>query len=390
MAPDTDNPAGEVRDARKTLAAAQENIRKSSKTVVIQGFDATRELLRGSKVKQSGAGAALVDTSRPEEVGIFYLDGEEHRRKRAVISKYFTLKAIETRYQAIVERVTDRLLAQFRKEGRGHLNEIGFHLAVAVVAEILGINYEDDLAGLAARVTATTGASDQRLPVRDAADVAITTFFETDVLPAINARRNDRKEDVISRLLDDGWSDRAILTECLAYSVAGMLTTREFIVMATWYLCERPELREQFTRGGRDVQFGILEEILRLEPIVGVIVRRTTEDIDTPVCGHIPSGTLLAMDVRYANMDESSVGGCPHAIDPERLKTSKAGSGFMSFGDGPHRCPGAQLALHEARLFLDRLFKVPGLKLARAPDVAWYRPISGYELHDAIITCDRG
>jgi cytochrome P450 len=387
MAPDSDNPSGE-RDARKTLAAAQQNIRKSKSTVIINGFDPTRELLRGNKVKQSGAGASLLDTSKVDETGIFYLDGEEHRRKRAVISKYFTLKAIETRYQAIIERVTDKLLAEFRKAGRGRLNDIGFHLAVAVVAEILGLSFENDLVGLADRVVATTGASDQRLPVRDGEDAAVHAFFETDVLPAINARRNNRREDVISRLLDDGWSDRAILTEALAYSVAGMLTTREFIVMATWYLCERPELRAQFRTGDRDVQFGILEEILRLEPIVGVIVRRTTEDVDLPACGHIASGTLLAMDVRYANMDESYVGACPHAIDPARAKTSKAGSGFMSFGDGPHRCPGAQLALHEARLFLDRLFQIPGLKLERAPDITWYRPISGYELYDAIITCD--
>jgi len=61
----------------------------------------------------------------------------------------------------------------------------------------------------------------------------------------------------------------------------------------------------------------------------------------------------------------------------------------MSFGDGPHRCPGAQLSFHEARIFFEKLFAVPGIKLEKVPSIHWYRPISGYELHDALITCDK-
>ena len=188
--------------AARTLAAAQKNIRKSGSKIYVSSFDAAREILRGAKVKQSGAGANLLDTSKAEEVGLFYLDGEEHRRKRAAVSKFFTLKAIETRYQAIIERISSELLGQFRKAGRACLNDMGFRLAVAVVAEIVGLSYDNDLDGLAARVSATLGEPDQRLPVRGSKDTSIRDFFEEDVLPAINARRNTRKEDVISRLLD--------------------------------------------------------------------------------------------------------------------------------------------------------------------------------------------
>jgi len=151
----------------------------------------------------------------------------------------------------------------------------------------------------------------------------------------------------------------------LAYSIAGMLTTRELIVMAAWYLFEQPALRERFQGGGRDVQFGILDEILRLEPIVAVLARRVVEDIDTPACGHIPAGTLVAIDIRATNLDEAAAGACPHRIDPDRAGGAAAGSGFMSFGDGSHRCPGAQLSLHEARLFLEKLLAVPASSWSR-------------------------
>jgi cytochrome P450 len=41
----------------------------------------------------------------------------------------------------------------------------------------------------------------------------------------------------------------------------------------------------------------------------------------------------------------------------------------MSFGDGPHRCLGAAVALHEGAIFLDHLFRVPGIRLAQMPTI---------------------
>jgi hypothetical protein len=376
-------------DRRKSAALAREMVRVGRSTRVIGDYRAAREILRSAKVRQAGAGTREIDTSRTDEVGIFYLDGEEHRRKRATIARYFTLRTIETRFHAIIRETSDRLLAEFRATGSGHLDAIGFRLAVAVAAEVIGLDHSD-LDGLAARVQATLTGPDDRVPVRPADDPAILDFFATDVEPAIAARREARQEDVISRLIDDGWSDRAILTEVLGYAIAGMLTTRELIVMAAWYLFEDAALRERFMTGGEDAQFAILEEVLRLEPIVAVVARQVVEDIDTPACGHIPAGTLVAIDIRAANLDEAATGACPHKILADRPAETAAGTGFMSFGDGNHRCPGAQLALHEARLFLEKLLAIPGVRMEREPSLDWFRPVYSYELHDAVIACDAG
>lgn len=56
-------------------------------------------------------------------------------------------------------------------------------------------------------------------------------FFLLDVRPAIAARRREPREDLISHLISRGYSDMNILTECITYGAAGMVTTREFI---TW------------------------------------------------------------------------------------------------------------------------------------------------------------
>ena len=63
-------------------------------------------------------------------------------------------------------------------------------------------------------------------------------------------------------------------------------------------------------------------------------------------------------------------------------------SNWLSFGDGPHRCPGAQVALHETRVFIDALFRIPGIRLTQVPTMGWQEEINGYELHGAIVECD--
>jgi hypothetical protein len=84
------------------------------------------------------------------------------------------------------------------------------------------------------------------------------------------------------------------------------------------------------------------------------------------------------------------VGEHPYEIDPDRARKMKVAGAWASFGDGPHRCPGAQVALAETRVFIDALLRVPGIRLETPPTVGWCDPIGGYELHGAIVVCDRG
>lgn len=368
-------------DARKSDGLARASVGGGGRTLYVRGFADGRALLRNPAVVQAGAGADAVDKDRVDDISLFYMDGPAHRRRRAAVAPFFTLRAIETRYRPIMERTADRLIAGFVEEGSGALDRIAFRFAVAVAAEVIGLDHAD-LDGLATRLEAVIGSDDGKLPVKGADHPAIRLFNARDVQPAIDARRAERREDVISRLLDDGCSDRFIRTEVRGYALAGMITTREFIVMAAWHLLERPELRARFRDGVEAERFAILDEIIRLEPVVGFLARFASEEQALPGCGAVAAGARVAVDIRAANVDPALAGECPHRLDPDRA----AGSG-LSFGDGPHRCPGAQLALHEARIFLARLLAVPGLRLERAPRMRWFKPITSYELHDAIIAC---
>jgi len=213
-------------------------------------------------------------------------------------------------------------------------------------------------------------------------------FWKHDLAPAIEARKREPKDDVISFMVKENYSKKGMIMECLSYGGAGMMTTREFIVMAAWHLFEKPDLRERFLTGGEDDQFAILEEILRLEPVASLLHRKAAEPVESAQGASMKEGETVCVSIREANTDEAITGPCPYELDPDRAKRMKVVGPYMSFGDGPHRCPGAQVALHESRVFLDRLFRLPGIRLVSEPEVQWNAQIQGYELRGAVVACD--
>ena len=389
-------PFDSSRDERKSARLAAERVTFDPSAQVVNRFSFAREVLRNALAKQAGADSDQVDTGNPDHAPVFYLDGEAHRRKRGTIARLFTPTAVTTRYRAIMERTTEALLARMKAAGEARLDVLSLELAVTVAAEIVGLT-NSDYTSMASRIGATlTSSVPSALPRRFGRLLRpllfrfhALNFFYWDVRPAIEARRHTRREDLISQLLDEKYSNKAIMIECMTYAVAGMVTTREFIVMAAWHLLESDALHARFLTGDEADQLAILDEILRLEPVASVLQRRAAEEMAIG-SGIIPAGTLLAVDIRSANTDESVTGACPYALDPDRAKRMKAGGGYLSFGYGSHRCPGSQVAMHETRIFLDRLLRVPGIRLEHAPQIGWSDMLMSYELRGAMIACNRG
>ncbi|WP_112107258.1 cytochrome P450 [Parafrankia sp. Ea1.12] len=387
-------PMDPTRDDRKSAALAAQRVRADAGARVVGSFDFGRAILRSATMLQAGAGSEQVKVGGDEHGPVFFLDGEEHRRRRTAIARFFTPKAISTRHRLVMERTSDELLARLRAKGSWQLDELSYQLAVAVAAEIVGLTDSNQVA-MARRIQATLLGTRLRgmHPVIRVGAQALTAvhamrFFLRDVRPAIRSRRRERRDDVISHLIDEGYPDKAILIECMTYAVAGMVTTREFIVMVAWHLFDDDELRARFAAGDEADQTAIIEEILRLEPVAAMLHRRATQDSDLGV-GSVKEGELLAVSIRAANVDPETVGECPHALDPDRARRLKAVGSYMSFGDGSHRCPGAQVAINETRVFLDRLMRLPDLRLVRTPDMTWCDGLMSYELRGATVTCSR-
>lgn len=387
-------PVHPARDDRKSAALAEAAARPDPGFAPVTKYAFARDIMRSPAVLQ-GMQADYFADKEPSRVPVIFLDGEMHKKRRAQLARYFTPKAINDRHRRVMDRTTAEVMDQLRRTGRGQLDVMSLRLACDVAAEIVGLT-NTDAAAMSDRLRKKFRASGRRkrpgLLGRLGAleDVARTMwFYRRDVVPAIRHRQQQDEDDVISFLVREGFSDQEILVECMTYATAGMITTREFIVMVAWHLLENDDLRRQFLEGGEETQFAILDEILRIDPVAAYLYRVAEQDMTTSDGRVVKAGEKFLVDIRNINTDGEATGECPFAIDAQRSKRQRMPSNWLSFGDGPHRCPGAQVALHETRVFIDALLRVPGIRLAVPPTLGWQEEINGYELHGAIVECDR-
>lgn len=366
--------------------------------VTVRSVALARAVLRASdSTKQNGFSINQADKSpvklRPP---VLFQDGEEHRAQRTAIARYFTPKAVAENYRPIIERYTDELIEELREKRVVDLAEVSLRLAVSIAGQVVGLT-DSQRPGMARRLEAfLSGGGGASLSWRPREllrflklQAAIMRFFRNDVKPAIAARRQVPKDDVISHLLSQGAKDGDILIEAITYGAAGMATTREFISVAALHFLTDDDLRSDYVNGTPAERQKILSEILRLEPVVGALFRKvlgelTLDTADGPVT--LPHGTAITVDVMSANADETAVGPHPLCLDPQRQMLVKGVQPtVMSFGDGTHRCPGSFLALEESDIFLHRLMSQPGLRIAKEPDMRFNDLVESYELRDFMV-----
>ena len=366
----------------------------------VRSTEAVRHVLRlRDATTQAGFSAESMPASAGERP-ILFMDGEPHRTQRTKVARFFAPRTVTSRYRALMEVRADDLVAEAVAATTFQLDDLSLRYSTQVAAQVIGLT-NSDLDGMARRLERLFGSPDrspqERRPGgrlaglwrRVRGHTPMLAFFVADVRPAIASRRKAPGQDVISHLLAEGYSDPAILIECVTYGAAGMATTREFISMTVLHLLADARLRERYLAAPEAERYDILHEILRLEPIIGHLYRRAAHDLDIPVADgetvQVRQGDLIDLYVRQANSDESTVGGCPLDLRPGRPLPRGIGSEVMSFGDGHHKCPGNSLAIQETDILLTRLLR-HDLVVAHAPTIAWHDLIAGYSLRDFVLT----
>ncbi len=362
----------------------------------VRGFEEARAILRSGDTKQAGFRAEMIgNVPHMNNKPILYQEGKVHHAQRKQTARFFTPKTVSANYRGMMEQLVDRLVAEVQRKKQVDLSRLTMALSARVTGEVVGLT-NSRLPGIARRIDAffTEGSIRQDQRLRRLfhtinARSRVLSFFFLDVKPAIQARRRQPKEDVISHLLAQNYTDAEILTECITYGAAGMVTTREFVSAAAWHFLERPELRRRYLAASEAERHAMLEEILRLEPVVGDIYRRATADITIASNGQqfvIQRGALIDVSVHGTNADESVVGEHPLEVCPGRaIKAERVAPSVMSFGDGHHRCPGSYIAIQETDMFLQRLLALDTLHIVRQPSLAWNDTVTGYEIRNFVV-----
>jgi cytochrome P450 len=116
-------------------------------------------------------------------------------------------------------------------------------------------------------------------------------------------------------------------------------------------------------RSGEASWEAAVEETLRWDaPTTHVLIRFATEDLDVGGT-RIGKGEAVIISYGPIGRDERQ-----HGADADRFDITRTPTRHLSFGHGPHVCPGAPLSRLEALVALPALFeRFPDLRLAVDP-----------------------
>ena len=365
--------------------------RDSHGTWHVHGYAEARDLLKEELI-QDGFNAEELRKAGFD--GVLYMHGEPHRQMRAAIAKYFSPTTVQQTHLSMIERTAEELLSDLKRKKRVNLKELSTRMAAVVASAVVGLN---PTMGLVRRLDAMLHApklSENPLKARlqfYEGHYRRFAFFFADVLPAIRRKRKNPENDVISYMLSRNKKPLEIWVECIVYGAAGMATTQEFICIVLLHCMKDAKLREIMTSDNTELRYETLNEILRLEPVIGKIYRRAHEPVTVKSNGtevSIPEGERIAFHIYDVNVDAKAAGESPARLHPQRKLEKGVYRSMLGFGSGHHRCAGEHLALAETDVFIHKLLKLPGLHIESGPEIIRNDTVEGYEVNNLILAVD--
>ena len=389
------------RRAVRAGEATSPRVERNGKVWRIRSAAAARQILGERRATtQAGFTAESIPKGYLKHHPILVSDGPLHDRQRSKVGRFFAPKVVAARYSTLMAECADRLLAEAAAQPVVRLDDLALLYTVEVTAQAVGLT-DSPVPAMARRLVSFFNQppfditkDDLGRTNRDWMRAAwngllpVLRFYVFDVRPAIRSRRRAPREDVISHLIAEGYTNADILVECVTYGTAGMVTTREFIGMAAWHLLRHPELRDRYLVAQQPERLAILNEIIRLEPVVGHLYRRVQQPLsfdDDGTTFTAEPGDLVDLCVRAANADSETVGSEPLDLCPMRPLPPGVDEAVLSFGHGAHRCPGQPLAMMESDVLLHRLL-ARDVTIAAEPTIEWDDLIAGYKLRGFDVT----
>ena len=314
--------------------------------VTVFGFDEVVQVLRDHETYSSVVYADVMGTVMGRT--ILEMDEPEHRTIRSLVAGSFRSKMLERWEEELVAVVVNELVDAFIGRGRADLvREVTFNFPVQVIARILGLPRSDYPRFQRWALELTSVAANWERGM--AASAALRDYF-ADVMADRRAAPGD---DLISDLVraeveGQHLSDEEIYSFLRLLLPAGVETTYRATGSLLFALLED---RRQFDAlyADRSLYPQAFEEVVRWEPPVTVILRRTTRD--TALAGvPIEEGADVALLIGAANRDERKY------TDPDRFDMFRQQRQHVGFGFGVHVCLGMHLARMESRIAINTLF----------------------------------
>jgi cytochrome P450 len=192
------------------------------------------------------------------------------------------------------------------------------------------------------------------------------------------------RRDILSLLMqardEDGqpMTDRELRDELVTLLLAGHETTSTSVAWAVERLVRHPaklrRLQEEIESGGEEYMTAVVNETLRVRPVVPIVVRLLKEELQVGSYT-LPAGTRVVPSIYLTNRNPRVYEGAEE-FRPERfLKDGPETFSWIPFGGGIRRCIGASFAQLEMGLILRTILSElePSLPGRRWRNGEWVR-----------------
>lgn len=322
-----------------------EELRPSDEWVLF-GYDGVFQAFRDDRIFTS----ANYDKTIGLVMGhtILAMGGREHHDHRNLVAKAFRATALERWEPSVIGPVCDRLVDEIKDRGEADLvKAVTFEFPTRIIATLLGLPEEDldlfrrlslDLISIPTDIMAGLNAAAE-----------LHGYF----LNQVEQRRRKLTDDIIGDLVaaeieGEKLTDEAIIAFLRLLLPAGLETTYRSSGNLLYLLLTHPG-QLAMVYNDRSLIPGAIEEGLRFETPLTMVMRTTTEEVE--IGGKtIPADAQIDMCMGSANRDES------RWTDPNTFNIRRPRQAHIAFAGGIHMCLGMHLARLETRVMLNSLF----------------------------------
>ena len=296
------------------------------------------------------------------------MDGEEHRRARALLQPIFMPDVVNRWKPKMDAIIRNEYLQPLVASKYADLMDFALHFPIRLIYSLIGFpeNEPERVKQVATWALAILAGPqvdpETAAQARSAAMTAAQNLYDAVMEAVVQVRAAGATgEDLISRLIRAEYEGRQLDDHEITTFVrsllpaAGETTTRTFGSLLV-LLLERPELLER-VRNDRALIGKAIDEAVRFEPVATFKVRQAAQDLEIDGV-KIPKGAMVQAIVMSANRDEDVF---EHAdmFDIDRKPKPSFGFGF-----GPHMCIGQFIAKTEMQVALNAVLDLlPNLRL---------------------------
>jgi cytochrome P450 len=294
-------------------------------------------------------------------------DPPVHTRLRQLANKALTVRRVERLRPAVAKLVTELFDDMLAAGPPVDLIEaLAVPLPMTIICQMLGVPIADQgrFRGWIDSMMSTTQPADHV-----AEQARQLTQYLADL---VVRRRAEPADDLTSALVEardtEGRLSEPELVNLLrSLIIAGQETTVNEIGNIAYVLLTQPDLYARL-RAEPELVPGAVEELLRYIPL-GIgdgFVRIATEDVELGGV-LVRKGESVMVSLPSANRD------CAVFADADRVDLARKDNAHVTFGYGPHFCPGAPLARIELQAAVKALVsRLPGFAFAGPPeDLRW-------------------